>query len=58
MSAFAEYVRDIRKNLEKGDATEHTHRPALKDILEACGEDIEATNVGKGDVVENVHFSI
>lgn len=44
MTDFAEYVRDIRKNLERGDATEHTHRPALKSLLEAIGKDIVATN--------------
>jgi predicted helicase len=44
MTVFAEYVREIRKNLERGDSTEHTHRPALKILLEACGKDIVATN--------------
>ena len=44
MSAFADYIREIRKNLDKGDSTEHTHRPALKTLLEACGKDIDATN--------------
>ena len=44
MSAFSEYVRDIRKNLERGDSTEHTHRPALKALLESVGKDIVATN--------------
>jgi hypothetical protein len=28
MSAVADYLREIRKNLDKGDSTEHTHRPA------------------------------
>jgi hypothetical protein len=44
MNAFADYIREIRKNLDKGDSTEHTHRPALKTLLEACGKDIDATN--------------
>jgi hypothetical protein len=44
MSAFADYIKEIRKNLDKGDSTEHTHRLALETILEACGKDIEATN--------------
>jgi predicted helicase len=44
MNAFAEYIREIRKNLEKGDSTEHTHRTALETLLEACGKDIDATN--------------
>jgi predicted helicase len=44
MSAFAEYIREIRKSLEKGDSTEHTHRTALEALLEACDKDIDATN--------------
>ena len=44
MSAVADYIREIRKNLDKGDSTEHTHRPALEALLEACGKDIDATN--------------
>ncbi|MBU1692716.1 MAG: N-6 DNA methylase [Verrucomicrobia bacterium] len=44
MSAFADYIREIRKNLDKGDSTEHTHRPALETLLEACGKDIDVTN--------------
>ena len=44
MNALAEYLREIRKNLEKGDSTEHTHRPALKALLETTGKDIVATN--------------
>ncbi len=44
MNAFTEYIREIRKSLEKGDSTEHTHRAALEILLEACGKDIDATN--------------
>lgn len=44
MTAFAAYVKELRKNLDRGDATEHTHRPALKRLLETCGKDIVATN--------------
>jgi len=44
MNFFAEYIREIRKSLEKGDSTEHTHRAALEALLEACGKDIDATN--------------
>jgi hypothetical protein len=32
MNAFADYLREIRKNLDKGDSTEHTHRPALETL--------------------------
>ena len=44
MNSFAEYIREIRKSLEKGDSTEHTHRTALEALLEAGGKDIDATN--------------
>ena len=30
MTAFGAYLNDIQKNLAHGDATEHTHRPAMK----------------------------
>jgi hypothetical protein len=35
MMAFADYLVAIKQNLAHGDATEHTHRPALKTLLEA-----------------------
>ena len=44
MTAFAEYLDAIKKNLAHGDATEHTHRPALKKLLESIGKGIIATN--------------
>src|SRR5688572_1288505 len=40
----AEYLRQIQTALTRGDATEHTHRPALKDFLEDRGDDLVATN--------------
>ena len=43
-SAFAIYLGELSQNLKHGDATEHTHRPALKALLEAIGTDIVATN--------------
>ena len=42
--AFADYVDAIKGNLAHGDATEHTHRPALKTLLEAVDKGIIATN--------------
>ncbi|MGC8879832.1 MAG: type ISP restriction/modification enzyme [Anaerolineae bacterium] len=33
--AFKTYLRDLRSNLTGGMATEHTHRPALKHLLES-----------------------
>jgi len=47
MSAFAEYLASIKKELDCGVATEHTYRPALKTLLEAYGQGIAATNEPK-----------
>jgi hypothetical protein len=44
---IAEYVAELRKNLAHGDATEHTHRPALKSLLESLSKGITATNEPK-----------
>ena len=38
------YLRDLRGNLDLGNATEHTHRPALKALLEDADRDVRATN--------------
>jgi len=42
--SFRVYLKDIRKNLEAGDSTEHTHRPALKTFIESLQPKIIATN--------------
>ena len=42
-----EYIAELRKNIAHGDATEHTHRPALKSLLESCEKGIIATNEPK-----------
>ena len=47
MSAFSKYVAAIEKALKAGDATENTHRPALKKLLESLGQGITATNEPK-----------
>jgi hypothetical protein len=48
---FSTYLADINKALKVGTATEHTHRPALKILIEAiattCGMDVIATNEPK-----------
>ena len=41
---FREYVRELNENLARGNATEHTHRTALKSLLESIRDDIIATN--------------
>ena len=44
---YTEYLRAIEKALRAGNATEHTHRPALKALLEAIDTGITATNEPK-----------
>ena len=46
-SIFREYVRTLQDNLTPGNATEHTHRPALKTLLESALDGIAATNEPK-----------
>lgn len=47
-SAVGLYLRAVSKNLAQGDSTEHTHRPALKALLEALGgAGLTATNEPK-----------
>lgn len=41
------YLARIKKEFESGDATEHTHRPALKDLMEGLDTEITATNEPK-----------
>ena len=38
------YLRAVEKALKRGDSTEHTHRPALKALLESQHTDVVATN--------------
>ncbi len=45
--AFKTYLRDLQKNLASEQATEHTHRPALKTLLEAIGGNVQAVNEPK-----------
>lgn len=44
MDPTAGYLKALSSALAKGDATEHTHRPALKTYLEALATGITATN--------------
>lgn len=46
--AIRGYLQDVGQALKAGNATEHTHRPALKTLLEALGGgDVRATNEPK-----------
>ena len=47
---FSKYLSEINKAYLRGDATEHTHRPALKTLIEALGKKITATNEPKRTV--------
>ena len=44
---FREYVRKLQAAVSQGNATEHTHRPALKELLESALDGIAATNEPK-----------
>ena len=41
---FAVYLNEVNKAYQRGDATEHTHRPALKKFVESITDKITATN--------------
>ena len=45
--AFKDYLTQVEQACKAGNATEHTHRPALKDLLEAFQPGIVATNEPK-----------
>ena len=47
IDALNNFISDINKAYERGDATEHTHRPALKTLIETFGKNITATNEPK-----------
>jgi predicted helicase len=43
-SPITNYIKEIEAALKQGNATEHTHRPALKGLVEALREKVTATN--------------
>lgn len=45
--AFDKYLRSIARELHAGDSTEHTHRPALKELIESLAEGVTVTNEPK-----------
>ena len=47
MTAIGDYLKQIQGDLKAGDATEHTHRPALKSLIENLREGVKATNEPK-----------
>ena len=44
---YKKYLNEIGAALKRGDATEHTHRPALKALLESLATGLLATNEPK-----------
>ncbi len=44
---FQDYLNGLQTNLKLGNATEHTHRPVLKTLLESVGDRVTATNEPK-----------
>ncbi len=46
MSIFNAYLKSLEQALQQGDSTEHTHRPALKTLLEDAGS-VKAVNEPK-----------
>ena len=44
MASLQAYLSNISKAYNAGNATEHTHRPALKDLVESLATGIVATN--------------
>lgn len=47
MDAIKDYLKQIEKELRRGDSTEHTHRPALKSLMESVMTGVVATNEPK-----------
>lgn len=45
--AFDAYLKSLTAALKRGDATEHTHRPSLKTLIESFANGITATNEPK-----------
>ena len=43
-----DYIGTIEKELVAGNATEHTHRPALKALIEGLALGVTATNEPEG----------
>jgi len=44
---ISQYLKEVQKHLNSGQATEHTYRPALKTLIESLAKGITATNEPK-----------
>jgi hypothetical protein len=58
MSAFTEYLAAIGKECAAGNATEHTHRSAIKTLLESVAKGITATNEPKRILCGSPDFQV
>ncbi len=47
MIRLKDYLHAVENALKAGNATEHTHRPALKTLLESMDLQVTATNEPK-----------
>jgi hypothetical protein len=45
--AFRRYLEEIGRNLAAGNATEHTHRPALQNLVQTIDSGVRAVNEPK-----------
>ncbi len=43
MPHFRTYLKQLEQSLAAGNATEHTHRPALKSLIEALADGVVVT---------------
>ena len=46
-AAFRAYIDEVGRNLAAGNATEHTHRPALQSLVQTLSYDVRAVNEPK-----------
>lgn len=46
-AAFRAYLQEVGRNLAAGNATEHTHRPALQQLVQALDPQVRAVNEPK-----------
>ena len=44
MKEITAYLKEVEKKYKNGDATEHTYRPALQDLLESLDDKLNAVN--------------
>jgi nucleoside diphosphate kinase len=48
LEAIAAYLKQVGKDLARGDSTEHTHRPALQQLVQQLHKGIVCVNEPKG----------